>query len=365
MSSGPSSSMRRALELAQSILGTTSPNPVVGCVIVKNGAVIGEGATQPPGGPHAERVALDHAGEAARGATMYVTLEPHNFQGRTSPCTVAIIEAKISEVHIATIDPNPQVNGTGIGDLKAAGIKTTLGDGERESRRINEAYIKWVTAKRPYVYAKFAMSLDGKIATRTGDSKWITSEAARAKAHELRSIVDAIMVGANTVHRDDPRLTARLSGDAPAKRQPLRVIVDSRGRTPAAAKLLQEPGKTLIAVTANAPTSTWSNLIGAGAEVIVAPEANGKVDLNHVLDVLGKRSVTSVLVEGGGELLASLFEQQLVDKVYAFIAPIIVGGREAVTPVEGKGIRKIAEALRLKERTMTHLGDDLLIEGYL
>ena len=336
MSSGPSSYMQRAMELARGVLGTTSPNPAVGCVIVKDGAIIAEGATQPPGGPHAERVALEKAGEGARGATMYVTLEPHNFQGRTPPCTQAIIEATIAKVHIATIDPNHQVNGKGIAGLQAAGIKTHLGDGESEARRINEAYIKW-----------------------------ITSEAARTKAHELRSIVDAIMVGATTVHRDDPRLTARSGDDAPAKRQPMRVIVDSRGRTPSAAKLLKEPGKTLIAVTANAPTSTWTNLITAGAEVIVAPDVNGRVDLNHVLELLGKRSITSVLVEGGGTLLASLFEQKLVDKVYAFIAPIIVGGREATTPVEGEGIAKVAEALRLKETTVTHLGEDLLIEGYL
>ena len=365
MSSGPSSYMQRALELARGVLGTTSPNPAVGCVVVKDGVIIGEGATQPPGGPHAERVALEKAGEGARGATMYVTLEPHNFQGRTPPCTQAIIEAKLAEVRIATIDPNPQVNGKGIAGLQAAGIKTHAGDGEGEARKLNEAYIKWIKTKRPFVYAKFAMSLDGKIATRTGDSKWITSEAARAKAHELRSIVDAIMVGATTVHRDDPRLTARSGGETPAKRQPMRVIVDSRGRTPSVAKLLKEPGKTLIAVTANAPTSTWTNLITAGAEVIVAPDVKGRVDLNHVLDLLGKRSITSVLVEGGGTLLASLFEQKLVDKVYAFIAPIIVGGREATTPVEGEGIAKVAEALRLKETTVTHLGEDLLIEGYV
>jgi diaminohydroxyphosphoribosylaminopyrimidine deaminase/5-amino-6-(5-phosphoribosylamino)uracil reductase len=357
--------MQRALELARSVLGTTSPNPAVGCVIVKDGVVIGEGATQPPGGPHAERVALDKADQGAQGATMYVTLEPHNFQGRTPPCTQAIIEAKIAEVRIATLDPNPQVNGKGMTDLQAAGIKTHLGDGESAARQVNEAYFKWVATKRPFVYAKFAMSLDGKIATRTGDSKWITSEAARAKAHELRSIVDAIMVGATTVHRDDPRLTARLGEEQPARRQPVRVIVDSRGRTPVAAKLLKEPGKTIIAVTANAPTSSWSNLISAGAEVIVAPDAQGRVDLNHVLELLGKRSITSILVEGGGTLLASLFEQKLVDKVYAFIAPIIVGGREATTPVEGQGIAKVAEALRLKEMKVERIGEDLLIEGYV
>ncbi len=354
--------MERALDLARGGLGTTSPNPSVGCVIVKDGQVVGEGATQPPGGPHAEKVALEQAGSRARGATLYVTLEPCSRHNRTPPCTTAIIEAGIAQVHLAVLDPNPE-QGQGRAELEAAGIATVLGDGEREARRVSEAFFKWITTGLPFVYGKFAASLDGKIATHSGESQWITGESARGFVHDLRGQVDAIMVGSNTALRDDPRLTPRL-GDGSTERLPTRVVVDSTARLPATARMLGEPGKTLVATTSRAPDDARRALESAGAEVLTLPQGVGGVDLSSLLAALGARNMTSVLAEGGGELLGSLFEQRLVDKVLAFIAPIVIGGREAPTPVEGQGIALLSEALRLRDVEVLRLDDDMLITGY-
>lgn len=246
----PKDFMECALSLAGLALGYTSPNPAVGAVVVRDGLIVGFGHTQPPGSVHAEIMALRQAGSRAKGATMYVTLEPCCHHGRTPPCTQAIIDAGISEVHMALIDPNPLVSGKGVKTLKAAGIKTFVGQYEDRAGEINEGYIKYITTGIPLVIAKFAMSLDGKIATKTGDSKWISSEESLKFVHYLRHIVDAVMVGANTVVADDPQLSARgCSGKGgKTKLQPLRVIVDGRGRTPISAKVFKEPGKTLVAV---------------------------------------------------------------------------------------------------------------------
>ncbi|MFH1484822.1 MAG: bifunctional diaminohydroxyphosphoribosylaminopyrimidine deaminase/5-amino-6-(5-phosphoribosylamino)uracil reductase RibD [Chloroflexota bacterium] len=351
--------MLRALSLARQVLGKTSPNPAVGAVIVKDGVTIGEGHTQPPGLWHAEVMALRQAGKGARGATMYVSLEPCCHFGRTPPCTQAIIEAGIAEVHMATLDPNPLVSGKGKAGLEAAGIRTQLGEHEAEARELNEAYFKFITTHLPFVTVKFAMSLDGKIATRGGESKWITGEEARRYAHSLREMVDAIMVGVNTVLADDPQLTAPGS-----ERQPLRVIVDSGARTPPTARLLQMPGKTLIAVTEAAESGKIEGLKQAGAEVVALPERQRLVELGELLRLLGLRDITSLLVEGGGTLLGSFFDLRLVDKVLAFVAPVIIGGEEAKPAVGGAGAEWLGQALRLSRMRMERLGEDVLMSGY-
>ncbi len=351
------SHMRRALLLARRALGSVSPNPAVGALVVRDGEIVGEGWTQPPGQAHAEIVALRQAGDRARGATLYVTLEPCSHFGRTPPCADALIAAGIAEVRAALVDPNPLVNGGGIARLRDAGIRTHVGECEEEAREIIEAHVKHKTTGLPFVTAKFAMSLDGKIATRSGNSKWITGEEARRYVHELRAMSDAIMVGVNTVIADDPQLTARDAEGKPLARQPLRVVVDSSGRTPKNARMFGEPGKTLIA-------TTRENLAWAGAETMLVPPRDGLVDAGELLKTLGKRDVTSVFVEGGGTLLGALFDGRLVDKVIAFVAPVIIGGREAPSPVGGEGVERMADALRLQRVRVTQFGRDVAITGY-
>jgi diaminohydroxyphosphoribosylaminopyrimidine deaminase/5-amino-6-(5-phosphoribosylamino)uracil reductase len=358
--------MQHALSLAKLALGHASPNPAVGAVIVKEGVVVGEGYTQPPGSAHAEVVALQQAGKKASGATMYVTLEPCSHYGRTPPCTQAVIAAGIAEVHLSMIDPNPLVCGRGKAELEAAGIRTVLGEYEEEARGINESYIKFIASGMPFVLAKFAMSLDGKIATKTGDSRWISGEESRRYVHYLRHQVDAIMVGVNTIIADDPQLTARAGKEGgQAEKQPLRIIVDSKGRTPPTARVLHMPGKTLIAVARETEPGKTKALTQAGAEVLRLPSKDRRVDLVELLRVLGKREVTSLLVEGGATLFGSLFEQDLVDKLLVFIAPIIIGGGEAKSSVGGKGVEKVAQAMSLTRVKVEKLGDDVLISGYV
>ncbi|MEE8174483.1 MAG: bifunctional diaminohydroxyphosphoribosylaminopyrimidine deaminase/5-amino-6-(5-phosphoribosylamino)uracil reductase RibD [Dehalococcoidia bacterium] len=357
--------MERALSLARLALGHTSPNPAVGAVIVKNGLVISEGHTQPPGSAHAEIAALERAGGRARGATIYVSLEPCSHFGRTPPCARAIIAAGIAEVHLAMIDPNPSVSGRGRDELEEAGIKTHVGEREEEARELNEAYVKFITTGWPFVSAKFAMSLDGKIATRSGDSKWITGEQARGYVHSLRQSADAIMVGVNTVIADDPRLTARGQGAEGSLKEPMRVIVDSQGRIPVTAQVLREPGKTLVAAARPLEPAKAGALVEAGAEVLELPAKDGLVDLEELLRALGKREITSVLVEGGGTLLGSLFDQGLVDKVVAFIAPVVIGGGEAKTAVGGVGVSRIAQGLRLTRVRVERFGEDVMVSGYV
>jgi len=357
--------MERALSLARIALGNVSPNPAVGVVLVRDGSLIAEGYTQPPGSAHAEVVALSQGGEKARGATMYVTLEPCCHFGRTPPCTRAIIESGIAEVHIATLDHNPLVSGRGKAELEVAGVKTYLGEHEEEARRLNEAYIKFITTGLPFVTAKFAMSLDGKIATRSGDSRWISGQGSREWVQQLRQAADAIMVGVNTVLADNPRLTARESSDKARKKQPVRVIVDSGARTPATARLFGEPGRTIVATTAAAPRDKEDKLHQVGAEVLRLPARDRLVDLGALMRELGAREITSVLAEGGSTLFGSLFEQGLVDKVIAFVAPMIIGGSEAKAAVGGKGAEKIARALRLSRVSVERVGDDVMITGYL
>lgn len=358
--------MECALSLARLAMGYTSPNPAVGAVVVKDGLAVGMGYTQPTGLDHAEVMALSQAGEKARGATMYVTLEPCCHYGRTSPCTEAIIAAGISEVHIGLLDPNPLVSGRGVDKLNEAGIKTYIGTCQQEAYEINEAYIKHITTGLPFVMAKFAMSLDGKIATKTGDSKWITNEEARKYVHVLRHTVDAIMVGANTVIFDNPHLTARGCGGKGGvkKVQPIRLVVDSKGKVPLNAHIFEPPGGVLLAVVAPFDSAKKEKLLQTGAEVLELPGKEGFVDVVELLKLLGGRGIVTILVEGGGKLLGSLFDQHLVDKVLAFISPIIIGGGNAVS-VAGNGVDNIAEALRLSRVNITRFGDDILVSGYL
>jgi len=369
--------MERALSLARQALGIASPNPAVGAVLVKDGRIVGEGFTQPPGGPHAEVVAIRQAGEAARGATLYVTLEPCCHHGRTPPCAEAVLAAGVREVHLSHLDPDPHVDGRGKAELESAGVTVFAGEGEAEARRINEAYLKHRTTGLPFVIAKFAASLDGKIAATSGDSRWVSGPKSRRWAHRQRTLVDAIVVGVRTVLIDDPELTARPEPGEGARqpdgepRQPLRVVVDSRGRTPASARVLQGPAGTLVATT-DASSEAWRReMRDTGVEVVVlparptgGPASEGRVDLGELLRLLGSRDILSLLVEGGGELLGGFFDLGLVDKVQAIVAPIIIGGQEAATTVAGRGARRMADALRLRDVTVERLGEDILVVGY-
>jgi len=359
--------MECALALAKLAVGYASPNPAVGAVIVKDGLIVGMGYTQPPGSDHAEIVALRQAGDKAKGATMHVTLEPCCHYGRTPPCTRVIIDAGISEVHLAMIDPNPIVLGRGVSELEKAGIKTYIGELEEEAREINEAYIKFITTGLPFVIAKFAMSLDGKIATKTGESEWISNEQARRYVHSLRHGVDAIMVGVNTAIVDDPRLIAVgcCGKGGRAKKQPLRLVVDSKGRIPLEAQVFKQPGKTLLVTVKPLDPGKCEKFAQIGAEVLELPQEGGLVDLKALFKALGERGVLSVLVEGGSKVFGSLFDSHSVDKVFAFISPIIIGGDKARTAVGGNGVGNLVEALRLSRVNVESFGDNILVSGYV
>lgn len=355
--------MQMALELAARARGRTSPNPMVGAVVVRDENVIGRGYHLRAGTPHAEVHALDEAGNEAKGATLYVTLEPCCHYGRTGPCSEAVIQAGISRVVVAMADPNPLVAGGGIGRLREAGIEVTLGVLEEEARELNEVFIKYITARLPFVVAKAAVSLDGKIATRSGKSKWITGPEARAYGHQLRDWYDAIMVGIGTVLADDPSLTARLPGGG--GRDPVRIILDSLARTPLNARILtqQSEASTMIAVTAGAPDERLEGLRQAGAEVLVVNDGP-RVDLTELMKILGEREIASVLLEGGASVHGSALTAGIVDKVAWFIAPKIIGGREAPGPVGGPGVDDPSEAWEVERLKVSRLGPDLCIEGY-
>jgi diaminohydroxyphosphoribosylaminopyrimidine deaminase/5-amino-6-(5-phosphoribosylamino)uracil reductase len=361
--------MAMAVELARGALGSTSPNPAVGAVLVRDGIVVGRGATQPPGQNHAEVVALRKADELARGATLYVTLEPCCHYGRTPPCTTAIIEAGVAKVVMAVTDPNPVVAGKGMAELRQAGIEVSpihedIASGI-EVRELYEGFAKHILTKVPFVMAKFAMSLDGKIATHTGDSKWVTGPEARALVQQMRRETDAVMVGANTIVADDPQLTARGENNQPLARQPIRVTLDSRCRMPVRSQLLRQPGQTLVYTTEEAPSGNISGLLRAGADVVaVGATSEGLVCPEAVLTDLGQRGVVNLLVEGGGKTLGSLFDAGLVDKVKAFIAPVIIGGIGAASPVEGEGAKLMAHTHRLDRTSLQQVGPDWLVTGY-
>ncbi len=355
--------MREALRIARYAEGRTSPNPLVGAVIVRDGRIIAEGWHRKAGTPHAEIHALRMAGDLARGATLYVTLEPCSHYGRTGPCAKAVAEAGIARVVVAMQDPNPKVAGRGMEMLRAAGVEVCCGVLAAEAARLNEVFLHWITTGLPFVALKTAMTLDGKIATHTGDSQWITGEASRLRVHELRDRYDAILVGIGTVLHDDPSLTTRLP-DRQGK-HPLRIVLDSMARTLRTAKLLTDgAAPTLIAVTARAPQERVAALRQAGAEVLVCGEGP-RVDARALLKALGEREISSVFVEGGGRVNASLLAAGFVDKVYAFVAPKLVGGRDALTPVEGTGAERLSDAVTLTGLEAETVGEDVLLTGYV
>lgn len=352
--------MRRALALAKR--GRTSPNPMVGAVIVKDGRIVGEGYHPKAGEPHAEVFALRNAGDLAAGSSMYVTLEPCCHQGRTPPCTRAIIKAGISEVYVAMTDPDPKVSSKGLDELRTAGIVVHTPLLEEKARALNEAYIKHRTTGMPFVILKSAMSLDGKIATRTGDSKWITNERSRAYAHGVRSRVDAIIVGGNTARADDPALTARVGRKI---YYPTRVVVTGTGNLPETLKLFSEPGESIVAAGPYADSASLRKLEATGARIITLKAPDGQPSLAGLLQELGNMGCLSVLIEGGGEMAALAIEQRLVDKVLYFHAPIIIGGHSSVDSVGGVGAENIASAVKLDRIRVRRFGDDIAVEGYV
>ena len=355
--------MERAISLARGRMGKTSPNPAVGAVLVKSENVIAEGSTQPPGGDHAEIVALKTAGSNAMKSTLYVTLEPCCIYGKTPPCTKSLIEAGISKVYIASKDPNPKINGNGIRELQNSGIEVNLLPHYEGIKELYQGFSKHIKTKLPFVTTKYAMSLDGKIATKTGESKWITGDSARFRTHAIRSESDAVMVGINTVLYDDPQLTSRdINGD-PFPDQPMRIIVDSKGRTPPNSKLFDGPGQTLIVTSTNIK-SIPEELKKSGAELLNLESKGNGVDLENLLALLGNRGVVNLLVEGGGHLAGSLFDLGLVDKVIAFIAPTIIGGINAPSPVEGIGVDSLSKSFNITNVTTEKIGNDILVIGY-
>ncbi|MCL5103568.1 MAG: bifunctional diaminohydroxyphosphoribosylaminopyrimidine deaminase/5-amino-6-(5-phosphoribosylamino)uracil reductase RibD [Armatimonadetes bacterium] len=352
--------MRRALALAGR--GRTSPNPMVGAVVVNSGKIVGEGYHPRAGEPHAEVFALRRAGAEAKGATMYVTLEPCCHYGRTPPCTQAIIEAGIAEVYVAMVDPDEKVASKGLNELRAAGVAVHGPICEDEARRLNEAYIKHRTTGMPFVILKSAMSLDGKIATRTGDSKWITNERSRAYAHRIRSRVDAIVVGGNTARTDDPKLTARVG-----KRvyYPRRVVVTASGRLPEHMQLLSGQVEAIIAAPASAHGDSLMKLERAGARILTLRQVAGQPSIADLMRQLAEMGCISVLIEGGGEVAAAALEEKVVDKVIYFYAPRIIGGREAVSAVAGLGAETVASSILLDRVKVRRFGDDVMVEGYV
>ena len=354
--------MRRAMELAERGVGFTNPNPMVGAVIVKGGKVIGEGWHERCGEWHAERNAFKNCTVPAEGATMYVTLEPCCHYGKTPPCTEAIIEHRIARVVIGMEDPNPLVAGKGIALLREAGIEVVCGIEEEALREQNRVFLKCISTKLPWVALKAAMTLDGKIATRTGDSKWITGAEARAYVHELRHRFMAIVVGIGTAVADDPLLNCRIEGRG--VRQPIRVVVDSNARLSLDSQLVKTAGeyRTIVAHTRFAPEESVKALREAGVEMLLCKEKEGLVDVRNLLELLGQSGIDSILLEGGGSLNYTFLAEGLADELYAFIAPKIVGGMNAKTPVEGAGMEKMADAINLELENVLNVGHDVLLK---
>ncbi len=357
--------MKTALALAEKGRGYTSPNPMVGAVVVKDGRIVGKGWHQVAGGPHAEVFALDDAGPLALGSTLYVTLEPCNHQGRTPPCTEKIIASGIKRVVMAMKDPNPDVVGGGAERLFDHGIEVVLGVCEKEARRLNEVFIKYVTTKLPFVSLKLAATLDGRIATRTGDSKWVTGESARKFVHELRHRADAIMVGIDTIKKDDPALTARLEDRKGM--DPIRIVLDTGLSIPENAKVLQTgSASATILVTGNsAPQEKQNQLEKKGIRVIRAGLKKGRIDLKRLMPLLGNMGITSLLIEGGSGVAGSALQDGIVDKVYFFYAPKILGGDDGAPLCRGKGAKWMNQCIPVENICVHRFDDDVMIEGYI
>jgi diaminohydroxyphosphoribosylaminopyrimidine deaminase/5-amino-6-(5-phosphoribosylamino)uracil reductase len=354
--------MNRAMQLALRARGKTTPNPMVGAVVVRNGRIVGEGFHERAGMAHAEIIALEKARGSAKGASLYVTLEPCTHFGRTPPCVNKIIQSGIKEVVIGMIDPNPINNGKGILSLKNNNIKVRTGILEDKLKKINEAFIKHITRKLPFITVKIAQSLDGKIATRTGDSKWITSDKSRIFSHRIRRYYDGIMVGVNTVLRDNPRLNAWFSSQ-----QPVKIVVDSQLSTPENAHIFSEQSNVILVTLPAKPGLETENrqVLSQKARVLEVRERSGQINLRDMMRKLAALEITNILVEGGGTLIGSLFDEKLVDKVLFFVSPKIIGGKDALCSVMGKGISRVDEALRLKNVSMRRIGEDFLVEAYV
>jgi diaminohydroxyphosphoribosylaminopyrimidine deaminase/5-amino-6-(5-phosphoribosylamino)uracil reductase len=360
--------MALALRLAAKGRGHTSPNPMVGAVVVSRGEIVGEGSHRKAGGPHAEVIALSQAGSRAKGGTLYVTLEPcSHLKKRTPPCVPLIMRSGVRRVVVAMVDPNPQVKGRGLAQLKRAGIQVDLGCREVEATQLNEAYIHRVKTGRPFTILKAGMTLDGQIATASGESQWITHEEARAQAHRLRADVDAILVGIGTVLRDDPRLTARPADDPLrlAPRQPLRVVVDSRLRIPFTAAVLQQQqaAHTLIATTSAASRRKIERLRRREIDVLVLPKAGGHVSLQTLWSRLGQLGITSLLVEGGSDLNAAVLRAGLPQRLVCYVAPLLLGGQDAKGLLGGGSPPRLRDAVPLKNLRMERVGHDMLIQA--
>lgn len=353
--------MRRALELARLGEGFVEPNPMVGCVIAHGDRIVGEGYHPSFGGPHAERKALHAAGEAARDATMYVTLEPCCHHGKTAPCTDAILAAGIRRVVVAQRDPFPQVDGGGIDVLRDDGLKIDLGVLESEAQSLNAPYLKLIKTGWPWVIAKWAMTLDGKIATHTGDSQWISNEQSRAVVHRLRGRVDAILVGSGTARADDPRLTARPSGPRTAAR----VVLDTNASLSLDSQLVKsiDDAPVLIATGTRVPSDKIDGLVGAGCEVLPLEGDSNEERLVVLLKELGQRRMTNVLVEGGAEVLGSFHDANLIDEAHIFIGPKLVGGASAPGPISGAGVGQLGDARILSQVVVEQLGNDIYVRG--
>jgi len=354
--------MRLSMRLALKAKGMTSPNPLVGALVVKNGRIIGKGYHAKAGMRHAEVVALDNAGAGAKGATLYVTLEPCAHFGKTPPCVDRIIKSQVKKVVVGMFDPNPLNNGKGINILRQHKIKVEVGFLEEELKKLNEIFIKYVTKKAPFITVKVAQSLDGKIATASGDSKWITSDKARGFAHRLRQDYDAIMVGVNTILRDNPKLDAWFS-----KKPLIKIVVDTQLSTPKEANIFSKNSKVVIATLASKPGQETENrnALADKAQILEVKEKSGQVNLKDMFKKLALQEVTSILVEGGGTLIGSLLDEGLIDKILFFISPKIIGGKDAISSVMGKGIARIERAIKLKDVRLSRVGEDFLVEGYI
>jgi diaminohydroxyphosphoribosylaminopyrimidine deaminase / 5-amino-6-(5-phosphoribosylamino)uracil reductase len=352
--------MKLALENARAMKGQTDPNPLVGSVIVNDNRIVGFGAHMKAGEPHAEIHALHMAGEKAQGGTIYVTLEPCSHHGRTGPCAEAIVRAGLKKVVVATLDPNPLVSGRGVEILRNAGIEVVVGICEEDSRRMNEVFNKYIVSKRPFVTLKSAVTLDGKVATSTSDSKWITSEDARKEVHQLRNENAGILVGVNTVIADDPELTTRI----PNGRNPIRIILDSTLRIPVDSKVVtDQKAPTWIFTTKNVDFDKKQKLENAGIKVFVT-SGTKHVDLQETLEILGGNFISSLLIEGGGEINASFMEDKLIDKLVVYIAPKVIGGKNAPSFLQGVGVMKMSEAIEFADVSFTQVGKDYKFTGY-
>ena len=355
--------MALALELAEKGWGKVAPNPMVGAVLVKDGEIVGKGYHQVFGGAHAEVYAIHEGGTNCKGATLYVSMEPCAHYGKTAPCVDAIIKAGIIKVVAAVVDPNPITSGKGIQQLKEAGIEVVAGVMEMQAKRLNVPFFKLMQKELPYITVKWAMSIDGKIATHTGESRWITSDESRKYAHKIRGQMDGILVGINTVVRDDPLLTCRIEGG----RNPKRIVIDSNALLPINSRLLNtiNEGEIIVTVSKNAQQNRVEKLEQLGCKIVQIKDMNGRVDLKELFQRLGEMKLTNILVEGGSRVITSVIEGRLADRVMVFIAPIIIGGAGAKSPVLGTGINKISEAAEIDEIEIKRFSNDIVIEGTL